>query len=66
MAKKVSSFVVQMVVCYILYLGCMWLFNAIFDREYGIDTGMLIQALGFTIIFVPLSCLWTKRRQKEK
>ena len=52
MAKKISIFVVQVIVMYITYVSVGWLYDAAFHQEYTLDSDWLFQGLLFAPTFV--------------
>lgn len=62
MCKKVLNFIIQGIATAMIYALIIWLFNAIFDKEYGFTWSMTAQSLMFSILFTPLSIFLNNRK----
>lgn len=64
MKETIIIFVAQVAVVTVIYTGLLYLWGLMSDGTYSFDGSLLVQGLVFSIIYVPLSGWW-KRRKKQ-
>lgn len=64
MKNKVVQFIINIVVSFITYGFCLWLFDAIFDKDYKIDDGLIFQSALFSI-FWTIYMIWSDNKKKS-
>lgn len=64
MKNKVVRFIIIVIVSFVTYGLCLWLFNVIFDKEYKIDEGLIIQSALFSI-FWAIYLTWSEKKKKS-
>lgn len=65
MFKKVIIFIVQVIIITVCYGLVVWLFNVIFDNDSRITLEMIVSAIIFGIIWVPLSKLFQSKSKEQ-
>lgn len=64
MKNKVVQFIINIVVSFITYGFCLWLFDVIFDKDYKIDDGLIFQSALFSI-FWTIYMIWSDNKKKS-
>lgn len=63
MNNNVFQFIIKVIVTFIIYGFCLWLFNAIFDKEYKVDDSLIFQSALFSIFW---AIYLTRSKRKKK
>ncbi|GEM_PF-3161029 len=63
MARKIFTFVGEVIATSLIMAVVIWVINFIFDGQTTFDRGVLLQAFFFAIIYVPLAA-WSPWRSK--
>ena len=64
MKKNVVQFIIQMIVAFVIYATCLWLFDAIFNKEYNIDDSLIFQSALFSI-FWAIYLAWSAKKSNK-
>lgn len=62
--KKVADFTIQVIVCTIIFTGCLYIWSLLDHGITGFDWSFLVQGVIFSLIYVPLSSQWKQRKSK--
>lgn len=62
--KKAATFAFQVIVTTIIFSACMYVWQLIDHGIKGFDWSILVQGLLFSILYLPFSSWWNKKRAK--
>lgn len=63
--RKAVTFAIQVIVTTIIWTACMYLWYLIAHEVKGFDWSLLLQGFVFSIIFVPFSNWWDKKKARK-
>lgn len=64
MMKKAATFVFQVIVTTIIYTACLYLWYLLDHGVKEFDWTLIVQGLLFSILYVPFSNWWNKKKGK--
>ena len=64
MMKKVATFVFQVIVTTMIYTVCLYLWYLLDHGVKEFDWTLIVQGLLFSILYVPFSNWWNKKKGK--
>lgn len=64
MMKKVATFVFQVIVTTMIYTACLYLWYLLDHGVKEFDWTLIVQGLLFSILYVPFSNWWNKKKGK--
>lgn len=62
--KKAATFVFQVIVTTMIYTACMYLWYLLDHGVKEFDWTLIVQGLLFSILYVPFSNWWNKKKGK--
>lgn len=62
MMKKVATFVFQVIVTTMIYTACLYLWYLLDHGVKEFDWTLIVQGLLFSILYVPFSNWWNKKK----
>lgn len=62
--KKAATFVFQVIVTAIIYTVCLYLWYLLDHGVKEFDWTLIVQGLLFSILYVPFSNWWNKKKDK--
>lgn len=62
--KKAATFAFQVIVTTVIYTACLYLWYLIDHGIKEFDWSLLVQGLLFSILYVPFSSWWNKKKGK--
>lgn len=62
--KKAATFVFQVIVTAIIYTACLYLWYLLDHGVKEFDWTLIVQGLLFSILYVPFSNWWNKKKGK--
>ncbi len=62
--KKAATFAFQVIVTTVIYTACLYLWYLIDHGIKEFDWSLLVQGLLFSILYLPLSSWWNKKKGK--
>ncbi len=65
MIKDIKLFIIQIIVTSIIYGVMVWLFNVIFDNDAAFRWSILLQAIIFALLYVPISHKLDSNNKKQ-
>lgn len=64
MMKKAATFIFQVIVTTMIYTACMYLWYLLDHGVKEFDWTLIVQGLLFSILYVPFSNWWNKKKGK--
>lgn len=64
MMKKAATFIFQVIVTTIIYTACLYLWYLLDHGVKEFDWTLIVQGLLFSILYVPFSNWWNKKKGK--
>lgn len=64
MMKKTATFIFQVIVTTIIYTACLYLWYLLDHGVKEFDWTLIVQGLLFSILYVPFSNWWNKKKGK--
>lgn len=64
MMKKAATFVFQVIVTTMIYTACLYLWYLLDHGVKEFDWTLIVQGLLFSILYVPFSNWWNKKKDK--
>lgn len=64
MMKKAATFVFQVIVTTMIYTACLYLWYLLDHGVKEFDWTLIVQGLLFSILYVPFSNWWNKKKGK--
>ena len=62
--KKAATFIFQVIVTTMIYTACMYLWYLLDHGVKEFDWTLIVQGLLFSILYVPFSNWWNKKKGK--
>ncbi len=62
--KKAATFAFQVIVTTVIYTACLYLWYLIDHGIKEFDWSLLVQGLLFSILYLPFSSWWNKKKGK--
>lgn len=64
MMKKAATFIFQVLVTTMIYTACLYLWYLLDHGVKEFDWTLIVQGLLFSILYVPFSNWWNKKKDK--